>query len=192
MTVRRTILAASILAALLMPGCNERFDDSASPLWFTVTSITPSSTPFGDVYDSSTNSFHPDTVDVGLEAHFADQNEPPSGSAYTTIQVDRYRVSFSRTDGGVEVPAGFEQSLSVQVEAEGAEVLISGLVILRADQKLQPPLVYLTPLSYGFEPSTGYTTIACNCLVEFFGHTLDGEQVYAAGGVGINFADYVN
>ena len=84
-----------------------------------------------------------------------------------------------------------EPELSARLFA-GATVTITNLVIVRADQKFQPPLVYLTPLSYGFEPSTGYTTIACNCLIEFFGHTLDGESVYATGGIGINFADYAN
>jgi hypothetical protein len=191
MNSRRAVLVACILWLAVLPACNDRFDEVASPVWITVTGIEPSSDPFGDVYDSSLGSFMPDTVTVKLRAFVADQVDPTS-TPFNTVQITSYRVTFVRTDDGTEVPAGFQQALSVSVEAETSEVEVTGLTVVRADQKLQPPLYYLTPFSYGFEPSTGYTTIACNCIIDFYGHTVGGEQVSASASIGINFADYAN
>jgi len=191
MISRRAVLVACVLSLVILPACNSRFDDVASPVWFTVTSVEPASDPFGDVYDNVLGSFMPDTVKVTFEAFVADQIDPAS-SPYNTVQITSYRVTFMRTDDGVEVPAGFDQGLSVSVVAEGGEVEVNNLTIVRADQKLQPPLYYLTPFSYGFEPSTGYTTVACTCIIDFYGHTVGGEQVSASAAIGINFADYAN
>ncbi len=192
MISRRVALVACVLSLIVLPACNSRYDEVASPVWLTVSAIEPASTPFGDVYDSELGSFMPDTVKVTLAAHFSNQSTPPTGTAFTTIQVTSYRVTFQRTDDGVEIPAGFQQALTATVTAGGGETIIDGLTIVRADQKLQPPLYYLTPFSYGFEPGTGYTTIACNCIIDFYGHTLAGDAVSASAGIGINFADYAN
>ncbi len=191
MISRRVALVACILSLLVLPACNDAIDDTASPVWLTVSSIEPSSDPFGDVYDSELGSFMSDTVDVSLSVNFANQANPPTGTAYTTVQLTSYRVTYLRIDNGNDVPAGFQEALTLSVEV-GNNVTISDLTICRAGQKLQPPLYYLTPFSYGFEPGTGYTTISCNCIIDFYGHTLAGEAVSASGGIGINFADYAN
>ncbi len=191
MISRRVALVACILSLLVLPACNDAIDDTASPVWLTVSSIEPASSPFGDVYDSELGSFMPDTVRVSLAVNYGNQYTPPTGTAYTTVQLTGYRVTFSRSDDGMDVPAGFQESLTASVEA-GGTLVIDGLTIVRAGQKLQPPLYYLTPFSYGFEPGTGYTTIACNCTIDFYGHTLAGQAVSDTGGIGINFADYAN
>lgn len=192
MISRRAALAACVLSLILLPACNSTYDDTASPVFLTVVSVEPSSEPFGDVYDSALGSFMPDTVELTLAAHFANQNSPPTSSPYTTVQVTHYRVTFERTDDGVDVPAGFQQGLTVSVDAGGSQVTVDDVTIVRADQKLQEPLYWLTPFSYGFEPSTGYTTIACNCIIDIYGQTLAGESVTARATIGINFADYAN
>ncbi len=192
MITRRVALVACILSLIVLPACNDSIDDVASPVWISVSSIEPASSPFGDVYDSELGSFMPDTVKVSITANYSNQTTPPTGTAYTTVQITSYRVTFARTDNGVDVPAGFQEALTVSVEAGGGSVTVDGLTIVRAGQKLQPPLYYLTPFSYGFEPGTGYTTISCNCIIDFYGHTLAGEPVSASAGIGINFADYAN
>jgi hypothetical protein len=192
MISRRVALVACILSLIMLPACNDAIDNSASPVWITVSSIEPASSPFGDVYDSELGSFMPDTVRVSITANYANQANPPTGTAYTTVQLSSYRVTFHRTDDGVDVPAGFQEALTASVDAGGGSVTLNDLTIVRANQKLQPPLYFLTPFSYGFEPGTGYTTIACNCTIDFYGHTLAGEAVSASGGIGINFADYAN
>lgn len=192
MISRRVALVACILSLIVLPACNDNIDDVASPVWITVSSVEASSSPFGDVYDSELGTFMPDTVKVTLTAHYSNQNEPPTGTAYTTVQITSYRVTFARTDNGVDVPAGFQEALTVSLDAGAGSVTVDGLTIVRSGQKLQPPLYYLTPFSYGFEPGTGYTTISCNCIIDFYGHTLAGEPVSASAGIGINFADYAN
>jgi len=191
MISRRVALVACFVSLLVLPACNDAIDEVNSPVFLTVAGVEPDSEPFGDVYDSSLPAFMPDTVQVTLSAHFSNQNTPPTGTAYTTIQLSSYRVTYYRIDNGVEVPAGFQQALTQTVIA-GSSTVITGLTICEADQKLQPPLYYLTPFSYGFEPGTGYTSISCNCIIDFWGHTLAGEPVSATGSIAINFADYFN
>lgn len=193
MISRRVAMVACVLSLIVLPACNDAYDEASSPVFLTVASIEPDGdvTPFGDVYDSSLPAFTPDTVKVTLSAHTSNQTVPPTGTAYTTVQITSYRVTFQRTDAGDEVPAGFQQALTATVLA-GGETIITGLTICRPDQKLQPPLYFLTPFSYGFEPGTGFTTISCNCVIDFAGHTLAGDPVSASGAVAINFADYYN
>jgi hypothetical protein len=131
-------------------------------------------------------------VKLTLTAHFANQNNPPTSSPYSTVQVTSYRVTFVRTDAGNDVPAGFQQALTASVTAGGGDTVIEGLTICRADQKLQPPLYYLTPFSYGFEPGTGYTAISCNCIIDVYGQTLAGDEVFASGAIAVNFGDWAN
>jgi hypothetical protein len=192
MISRRVALVACFVSLIVLPGCNDAIDDVNSPVFLTVAGVEPNSEPFGDVYNSVLGAFMPDTVQVTLSAHFANQGTPPTGTAYTTVQLSSYRVTYHRTDNGAEVPAGFQGALTATVEAGGGDTVIQGLTICQADQKLQPPLYYLTPFSYGFEPGTGYTSISCNCVIDFYGHTLAGEPVSATGAIAINFADYFN
>jgi hypothetical protein len=185
---------ACILSLIVfLPGCNNNFDEADSPVFITVASVEGDSEPgpFGDVYNDVVPGFFPHTVKVTLSAHTNNQANPPTGTAYTTVQLSSYRVTFYRTDAGADVPAGFQQALTATVVA-GTDTVIGGLTICRADQNLQPPLYYLTPFSYGFEPGTGFTAISCNCVIDFWGHTLAGDPVSATGTVAINFGDWAN
>jgi len=191
MITRSAILAAALLLVVGLAGCKTEngLGGGSAPVALSLVSITPSSSPFGDVWDSSVGSYRPDTVDVVFQNDLLNQD---MGATYMAdVVLKTFRVSFVRTDGGTQVPAGYQEAINVIVPANGIGV-IENLTIVRATQKQQPPLYYLTPFSYGYEPDTGFNNISCNVNLEFWGETIAGDKVYASGAIGITFADYVN
>lgn len=169
-------------------GCTGRNKEAETiaPVVFSVDSIVSANSPFGDIITAGV--IYDDTVEVTLSDHVKDP-EALLTSHFADILVTSYRVTFERTDGGTDVPAGFEHDISCRVPANG-NTRIFGLVVVKAGQKLQPPIGYLH--SQGVEPSTNYPTISCNIHVEFTGETEAGYKVYASGSIPITFADYVD
>ena len=191
MTTRSAILVTALLLIINFSACKTEngLGEGDGPVAFTVTSILPTSDPFGDVYDDSSGLFRPDTVKVTFQNDLLNQSIIPSNM--TDIIIRTLRVSFVRTDGGTAVPASFQETINLSVDTNGTSS-IENLTIVRAPQKQQVPLYYLTPFSLGYEPDTGYNNISCNAILEFWGETIAGDRVYASGAIGITFADYAN
>ena len=183
-----------LLPMVLLPlfylcwGCTGQNKEASTiaPVVLSVDSITPTTSPFGDVVTNGVA--YDDTVEVTLSDHLKDP-DATSATHFADVIVTSYRVSFTRTDGGTAVPSGFEQAITYRVPANGSTT-ITGLVVVKADQKLQGPLGYL--ISLGYDPSTGLPSISCNITIEFTGVTEAGYKVYAKGSVPITFADYAD
>ncbi|MBD3414454.1 MAG: hypothetical protein GF421_08500 [Candidatus Aminicenantes bacterium] len=114
--------------------------------------------------------------------------EPYLGSSqYNNVVLDRYVVTYTRTDGnnveGVDVPYSFEGALSTEIPV-GSEQSIS-IVIVRAAAKLEPPLIDL-------RDGTGDVVLTVNAKIDFYGHDLANRSVQATGNITIYFANYVN
>jgi len=178
-----------LLPMVLLPlfylcwGCTGQNKEASTiaPVVLSVDSIIPTTSPFGDVRTNVD-----DTVEVTLSNHLKDP-DATSPTHFADVIVTSYRVSFTRTDGGTAVPSGFEQAITYRVPANGSTT-ITGLVVVKAYQKLYEPLGYL--MSLGYEPSTNLPTISCNIIIEFTGETEAGYKVYAKGSVPITFAAY--
>jgi hypothetical protein len=165
-----------------------------------VTSITPSTDPFGDVLNESSGSILDDTIDVVFSAHLkAPVTGADSNTVAPTLQdivLEKYEVTYERIDGGSQVPAGFERGISLRVRMtpHGEVVLressIDDLIIAPSTMKAQPPISLL--IDPGFEPSTGYVNIQVNAHITFFGRTIAGDRVTASAIVGINFANFAD
>lgn len=188
------LLILSLLIGGFACGTKNKLGETIAPVYLVVNGIEPlhttpvSSLPkhFGDV------NYNGEPLDEIVRVTLANEFKDPAAvtpTSYQDIIVTNYRVSFVRTDGGVNVPDAFQQSTSYQVPA-GGTATIEDLVILKAHQKLQPPLEYLQPWSLGFEPTTNYISITCNALIELSGETVTGEKVCASGFVMITFMDY--
>jgi hypothetical protein len=129
------------------------------------------------VADSVTATFRTQTLDP----------QPILGtSAYTDIMLDRYTVSYSRSDGrnspGVDVPYPFEGSLSTLIPVGGTTTV--SFVIVREVAKLEPPLSRL--LDGGAE-----VVLETTAKIVFFGHDLANNQITATGYITVFFANYV-
>lgn len=118
-----------------------------------------------------------------------------SQPALQDILLERYEVTFNRTDGGTVKPPGFQRALSakVRVTPHGSPTeTITGLtlVLVPSTHKSQPPLSHL--ILPGFEPVTGFVNIQATATVRFFGHTIAGDVVQAEAAIGLNFADFAD
>jgi hypothetical protein len=109
---------------------------------------------------------------------------PTRPSPLNTVTVERYRVRYFRSDGrnvpGLDVPHAFDGAMTMAVGADGAT---GTLVLVRAQAKLEAPLVGLRD----FQAAVVLSTLA---EVTFYGRDQAGHAVSVSGLVGINFADW--
>jgi hypothetical protein len=112
----------------------------------------------------------------------ADLPARPSSANFVTV--NRYRVRFVRADGravpGVDVPYGFDGGMTFTVGPDGG---VGTFVLVRAQSKMEPPLVTLRSLG-------GALVLSMIAEVTFFGRDQAGHDVSASGLVGVNFADW--
>jgi len=195
---RRPVLLAAVMAlALLAFGCTAEndIDNTNNNVILVLDGLAPISDPFGDVI-TGTGTILDDTLSATFSAHL---KAPISTNplivipALQEVVLERYEVTFTRTDGGTAVPAGFTRGIALRVRLteEGADELVSStitLVIVPSTQKAQPPISFL--VSPGIEPDTNFTNIQVTANITFFGRTLAGNRVVVVGQIGINFANY--
>ena len=190
-----------VVAAMLftMTGCGAsgEIDNTENAVVLVLTSIVPSTDPFGDVLTSG-GTILDDTIDVAFAAHLkAPVTAGDSNTLAPTLQdiiLERYEVTYQRTDGGTQVPSGFERGISLRVRlTPHGEVVLreseyDGLVIAPSTTKAQPPVSLL--IDPGFESTTGYVNIQVNAHITFFGTTIAGDRVAVSAIVGMNFANF--
>lgn len=193
---RRALRALPVwlLVALVGGGCAAGdIDDTPAPVILVVGDLTQTSDPFGDVLTSG-GTIPEDTIEVELTARLknpTDLTQP----AMQDILVERYEVTFSRTDGGSAVPAGFQRGISarVRVTPHGQQsefITTVDITLVPSTTKAQPPLSHL--VSPGVEPGTGFINIQVTATIRFFGRTVAGESVAGQANVGINFANFAD
>ena len=127
-------------------------------------------------------------ADIGA-ATFRVQSLDPApimgASPYYDVMLERYTVSYARTDGknnpGVDVPYPFEGSMSAVVPL-GATATVS-FVLVREAAKLESPLIRLVDL--GAE-----VVLTATAKIDFYGHDLANNQVKATGYLTVYFANY--
>ena len=107
----------------------------------------------------------------------------PSPSLNNEITVNRYRVTFIRSDGrntpGVDVPYGFDGAATGTIPSGGSLTL--DFEIVRHIAKLEAPLVYL---------ATNLNVISTIAEVTFYGRDQVGNEVQVTGSILINFANH--
>jgi hypothetical protein len=191
-------LALVLPAAGLIMGCSAtgEVDNSVGNVILSIEEVLLVSDPWGDVLTSG-GTILDDTASFSFAAVLKSPiaNDPSiTRPDLQNIALERYEVTFTRTDGGTAVPPGFQRGVSGLVrlsEAGGEEIdltTLNSLVVLPSTTKAQPPISFL--ISPGSEPSTNFTNIQLNARIQFFGKTLAGEPVTVVGNLGINLANY--
>ena len=164
-------LAASMLAAAVF-GCSSELTDNSAPVELVVTNtqnlqqidLAPNDDP--DCQESV------GTINMNVIA----KNSSVSGE-FTAVRVTRYRVSYQRTDGGRQVPASFVRSMDTLINI-GEPGGLEEFVILEADAVRFAPFAALLPQNGGRDPDTGRPVVKMDVIVELFGETLGGDNVY--------------
>jgi hypothetical protein len=164
-------LAASSLAAAVF-GCSSELTDNSAPVELVVTNtqniqqidLAPNDDP--DCQESV------GTINMNVIA-----KNPSVGGDFTAVRVTRYRVSYQRTDGGRQVPASFVRSIDTLINV-GQSSGLEEFVILEGDAVRFAPFAALLPQNGGRDPDTGRDRVKMDVIVELFGETLGGDNVY--------------
>lgn len=173
MRTKGHLAAVVAMAVLLVAGCSSELTDSAAPVELIVTNeqnLQQIDLAGGDGCDQPGG-----TIKMQVIA----KNENASGP-FVQVRATRYRVSYVRTDGGRLVPASFVRSIDSLLEVGGTATSLSSFLILQPDAFNQAPFVALRPNNGGRDPDTGRPVVQMDVIVEVFGETLGGDNVYGA------------
>ena len=190
--MRVALMAVATLAAV---SCSNEFTRSSSPVQLIVTN-TQNIQQIDLAGNGSSGNTNCDN-DVGSISVQARLKNPDLNvdQRFNDVRITRYRVSYTRTDGGKAVPAPFVRAMDMLVTAGGASQSLTKFVILTGDAITQAPFVSLLPNNGGRDPDTGRPVVQLLVTVEVFGETLAGTNVsgstsfpldfcYACGGCG--------
>ncbi|MFC2141524.1 hypothetical protein ACFLR7_01140 [Acidobacteriota bacterium] len=137
--------------------------------------------------DEGITTIYADPAVASLTVRLLDPASLTGPSNLNSVTVDRYQVSYSRTDGrnteGVDVPYAHEGSLSALISVDNSRDI--SFTVVRAAAKAEPPLVDL-------HTGRDLGVITCIAKVVFFGKDITGRAVKATGHLTIHFANYAN
>jgi hypothetical protein len=181
-------------AAAGASGCSSTVREGRSPAYLIVQRLEAASGAEDDQFadelssDVLTNgSVFEDLARVTLRLGLRDIGPVGTPNAPTTnnfITVNRYAVTFRRTDGrntpGVDVPYGFEGAGTVTVTGSDATLTF---VIVRAQAKVESPLKELTR-------GGAVRSISTIADVTFYGRDQVGNDVSSTASISVNFSDW--
>lgn len=174
MTRKQISLAAALLAAAVFAGCSSELTSNSAPVELVVTN-----SQLINRIDIAPN----DDIDCDRSIGTINMQVIPKNSSvggeFTSVRVTRYRVSYQRTDGGRQVPNPFVRSVDTLIGV-GQSGSLTQFVILEASAVNQAPFAALLPQNGGRDPDTGQRTVKMDVIVEIFGETLGGDNVYDA------------
>jgi len=126
---------------------------------------------------------------VSIEARLLPQTNVnlPTDIRFDDVRIDRYRVSYVRTDGGHLVPAPFVRSISALITVNGGIQALGKFLAFDATALNQAPFAALLPQNGGRDPETGRTIVTMDLILEVFGQTLAGEAVSGSTRMTVDF-----
>ncbi len=124
---------------------------------------------------------------VTMSAAMRDVTNPNGPTSNNAITVNRYRVTYRRSDGrntpGVDVPYAFDGAVTFTVTPGLTQTI--PFVLVRVQAKLEAPLKGLTQLGAA-------AVISTLADVTFYGHDQAGRTISVTGTIGVNFADWAD
>ena len=124
---------------------------------------------------------------VSMGAAMHDVTSPNGPSTNNAITVNRYHVSFRRSDGrnapGVDVPFDFDGAVTFTLSP--GDVVDVPFSLVRAQAKLESPLMALRGGGNG-------VVISTIADVTFYGHDQAGRETFVTGKISVNFADWAD
>lgn len=170
----RLILIAVAVASMAALSCSTELTDNAAPVELVVTNSQ----------NLSRLDIDPNTEDTDCDENIGTinmqvipKNPNAPTSNFTQVRIQRYRVSYRRTDGGTVVPASFVRSIDTLVGV-GSIVSGSNFTVIEADSLTLAPFAALQPQNGNRDPETGRSTVKLEVILELFGETLAGDNVY--------------
>lgn len=169
-------LALVALAVAGATSCTSELTDNAAPVELVVTNTQVLSRL--DIDPATTDEDCNQNIGTINMQVIAKNNRPGGTSEFTTVRVNRYRVSYRRIDGGTVVPPSFVRSIDTLISVGATEG--SNFTVLESDAVRRAPFVALQPQNGGRDPETGRALVQLDVTLEVFGETLAGDNVYDA------------
>jgi hypothetical protein len=174
MDMKKKLIAVAVaMTAMLGLSCSSELNDSAAPVTLIVTNLQ--NVHQVDLIGGTGCGQQLGTIQLQVIA----KNPEATTGPFVQVRATRYRVSYQRTDGGRLVPASFVRSMDALLEVGGTPAGTSFL-ILQPDAFSQAPFAALFPNNGGRDPDTGRPVVQLDVIVEVFGETLAGDDVYGA------------
>ncbi len=169
------VVVLALVAAVF--GCSGELTDSAAPVELVVTNTQ--NLQILDL-DPTVAAADPDCQqNIGtINMRVFPKRSDVTGNA-AQVRVTRYRVSYQRTDGGRLVPAPFVRSMDTLIGV-GETAGVEQFLVVEPDAISQAPFAALLPQNGGRDPDTGRPFVKMDVIMEFFGETLGGSNVYDA------------
>jgi hypothetical protein len=127
-----------------------------------------------------------DTINLNSELKNPDASDP---QGFADTQINRYVVTFTRTDGGTAVPPPQEFGCGVLVPS-GGEGILENFPIMYQSALQQPPMDQLLPFNGGIDRETGRNEIDMAFNLTFYGRTVSGKRVQSQTASGILIFTY--
>jgi len=117
------------------------------------------------------------------------QSDPlhPVRTDLLDVKLDRYQVTYLRTDGGKLVPPSFVRSTSQVITLTGGNQSLSDFIAFETNAFNQAPFAALLPQNGGKDPETGLGFVKLNIVLTVYGQTLAGDRVQGSASFPLNF-----
>jgi hypothetical protein len=111
----------------------------------------------------------------------------PTRNELNDVKLDRYQVTYQRTDGGKLVPPSFVRSTAQVLLAGQFNQNLSNFVAFETNAFNLAPFAALLPLNGGRDPETGLNFVKMDIILTVYGQTLAGERVQGSARFPVNF-----
>ena len=180
MNKTRSIAAISTVALIVLLlaaiACNNDINRSAAPVELLMHTTTQNIQKF-DFAATTSTACAQNVSEFQIEDRI--KNPTTSNTALLDVRLTRYRVEWTRTDGGKQVPAPVDQAMDLLIPAGGTS---SSALFHLANLGVfsQAPFPALLPQNGGKDPDTGLSVVKFNITTTVFGQTLAGDNVSAS------------
>jgi hypothetical protein len=185
--IKKLVLGLALIAATVMATSCNSINRETSPVKLIVTTdqiLQRIDLSGGTSCDQSAATIQMQTVVI------QDPNNGvklPSDNRLNDVVIDRYQVSYVRTDGGTAVPAPFVRSISTIIVPGGSSGFLTRFVIFEPDAVRQAPFAALQPVNGGRDPETGKAFVKLEIVLTIFGQTVAGERVSGTTRIPLDF-----
>jgi hypothetical protein len=117
------------------------------------------------------------------------QSDPllPTNNNFNDVKLDRYQITYLRTDGGKLIPPSFVRSTSQVLSAGGSAQSLSDFIAFETNAFNLAPFAALLPQNGGKDPDTGLGFVKLDIILTVYGSTLAGERVSGTARFPVNF-----
>jgi hypothetical protein len=174
----KIITVAALALAVAVLGCNGELNEGSAPV-----ELVATNTQNLQLLDLNPTVAAADTdcqEEVGtITLQVLSKGRTDLTGPASQVRVTRYRVSYARRDGGRLVPASFVRPMNTLIGVGGSAGL-SDFVVIEPGAVNLAPFAALLPQNGGRDPDTQRSIIQMDVIMEFFGETLGGDNVYEA------------